>query len=165
MRKIRNTALALGALAGLGGCASLLLTPIVNAVPRPDKPIAVFQVDQFDCTNYADRKVAAPIEAVNNREAASAAIDTGAGAGISGFGAGLASVTGHDRRATAEAVARSAPGATLYANAYGTDLALQRAYDIAYAQCMQAKGNEVPGIARLGALPASHDRVAPNPAG
>jgi hypothetical protein len=152
MRKITNTALALGALAGLGGCATPLLTPMVSAVPGPDKPIAVFQVDQFDCTNYADRKVAAPIEAVNNYEAASAAIDTGSGAGISGLGVGLATVTGHDRRATAEAVARSAPGATLYANAYGTDGALQRAYDIAYAQCMQAKGNDVPSLARLSAV-------------
>jgi uncharacterized protein YcfJ len=116
-------------------------------MPGPYKPFEVFQRDNFECLQYADVQVAGGAETANNRAV---------GATVLGAGLGLAlgAATGDGSVATAGAVAGGAAGATIGAGmSDSANYSLQRRYDIAYAQCMYAKGNQVPGFARPRAVP------------
>jgi hypothetical protein len=146
MRSTTIAALSLGTLM-LAGCAMTPLGPTVRVMPGPYKPFEVFQRDQYECTQYADGQVAGQADAANGRAV---------GATIIGAGLGLAlgAATGDGNAATAGAVAGGAVGATV--GAAGSDEAnypIQRRYDIAYAQCMYSKGNQVTGYARPRSLP------------
>jgi hypothetical protein len=62
----------------------------------------------------------------------------GAAAGHPGVGAGVGVGTG--------LLAGTAAGAHA---GYGTGFTLQRRYNIAYEQCMYAKGNQIPGVVQM----------------
>jgi hypothetical protein len=136
MHRTGITILALGAL-GLAGCATPLLSPTVTATPRPYESSDVFQMDRVECTNYADRQIAPRIEAANNRAAASVALDAGF--------AGLGAIAGAQDAASAGSIWESDVGSSDTSDA--TNPSLQQRYDFAYAQCMSAKGNNVPAFA------------------
>ena len=146
---MRNTTIAVLALSSLmlAGCAMVPLGPTVRVMPGPYKPFEVFQRDQFECTQYADSMVAGQAEAANNRALGATAI--GAGLGLA-----LGAATGDGRAATTGAVAGAAVGGTIGAGMSDeANYPIQRRYDIAYAQCMYSKGNQVPGYARPQAYP------------
>jgi hypothetical protein len=146
MRNITIVALALGSLM-LAGCATTPPGPTVRVMPGPYKPFEVFQRDQFECTRYAEDMVAGNAENANNRAIGAAII--GAGLGLA-----LGAATGDGDAATAGLVAGGAVGTAV--GAAGSDnenYSIQRRYDIAYSQCMYAKGNQVPGFARPRAVP------------
>jgi hypothetical protein len=131
----------------LAGCATTPMGPTVRVMPGPYKPFEVFQRDNFECLQYADVQVAGGAEAANNRAVGAAVIGTG-------LGLALGAATGDGSAATAGAVAGGAAGATIGAGmSDSANYSLQRRYDIAYAQCMYAKGNQVPGFARPRAVP------------
>jgi len=145
---MRRTTLALilGSLM-LAGCATPPMGPMVRVMPGPYKPFEVFQRDQFECTQYADSQVAGDAERANNRALGAAAIGTG-------LGLALGAATGDGHNAVAGAVAGGAVGATIGAGMSDqANYPIQRRYDIAYAQCMYSKGNQVPGYARPQAYP------------
>ena len=136
----RKTILAASALLVLlGGCVSQPMGPSIAVMPAPNKPFEVFQQDQGVCTQYADQQVAGGAQAANGNAVGTAVITTILGAGL---GAAVGGGSGAAIGAASGAVAGTALGAgPAGADQYG----LQQRYDIAYAQCMYAKGNQVPG--------------------
>ena len=122
------------------GCATTPTGPMVRAMPAPTKPFEVFAQDQAECEHYAGDQIAGAAQAANNRALGATALGA-----VLGLGVGAA--TGSGRAASVGAASGGAIGATIGADqsAYaGYDL--QRRYDIAYSQCMYAKGNQVPGM-------------------
>jgi hypothetical protein len=134
-------ALGISAIA-LAGCATPPEGPTVRVMPAPGKPFEVFVADDQYCRSYASQSTGNSTEAANTAAVGSAVAATalGAAAGAliggnsqgAGVGAGMGLLVG------------SAAGANQSgARGYG----LQRRYDIAYEQCMYAKGNILPGQA------------------
>lgn len=143
----------------LAACATPPAGPRVSVMPAPGKPIEQFSADDQYCRRYAEQSVGmAPSEAASRDFAASAAVGTAigavAGAAIGGNhegaekGAAVGLITG--------AAAGSRQGAWASRDA-------QRRYDIAYQQCMYAKGNQLPGYAAPAAPPANTPAPYPPP--
>lgn len=136
-------------LLAIAGCSSVPSGPTVTVMPAPGKPFDVFQADNAACKAFARQEMGVdPQEAARGQVAAGAA--TGA---VVGAVAGAA--IGGDARAAASgagvgAVIGTAAGGD---HAERTGMTLQRRYDIAYQQCMYAKGNQVPGMAAPAYLP------------
>lgn len=139
MRKHKSlTVLAAGLL--LTGCATNPTGPMVRVMPAPNKPFEVFAQEQTDCEHYASDQVVGGAQAANNRALGATALGA-----VLGLGVGAA--TGIGRAATVGAATGGAIGAAVGANQSSyAGYSLQRRYDIAYSQCMYAKGNYVPGM-------------------
>jgi len=132
--------LAFGAVA-LSGCAVLPDSPSIAVMPAPGKPFEVFVTEDQFCRGYAFQAAGGTAQtAANSSAVQSAAVGTalGAAAGAligsnwtaAGIGAGAGLLMG-------SAIGIGEGSASGYR--------LQRRYDIAYAQCMYAKGNLLPG--------------------
>lgn len=130
----------------LAGCATVPQSPSVMVLPGPGKSFAAFQTDDYACRQWAQQQAGvAPTAAANQNLASSAAIGTILGAGLGaavgaasgdpGIGAGIGAASG--------LVGGTALGAN---SAYAAGADAQRRYDIAYQQCMYAKGNQIPGV-------------------
>jgi uncharacterized protein YcfJ len=107
-------------------------------MPGPGKSLEAFQQDESVCENYASQRTAGQAEAANNQAVTEGIIGTALGAGL---GAAVGGGRGAAIGAGSGAVVGTAVGANTSANA---QMSLQQRYDIAYAQCMQTKGDEVP---------------------
>jgi hypothetical protein len=130
----------------LGGCATIPSGPSVMVLPPPEKPFEVFQADDIICRQWAAQQIGlSPQETVNQNTVTGAVAGTIIGAGL---GAAIGSTSG-DMGAGA---AIGAASGLLLGTAGGADSArvygweAQRRYDIAYMQCMYAKGNQIPGV-------------------
>lgn len=100
----------------LAGCTiSTALTPRIAAQPGPNKSPQAFAADQANCKQSADRQIA------DARNATVQQIN--------------------------EAIAAENEGGPMVSDSAvaGAVAALQEPYDSAYAQCMVAQGNQVPG--------------------
>lgn len=149
-------------MAALTGCATMPTGPSVMVLPAPGKPFEVFQADEAVCRQWASQQSGAqPAETVNQNIANSAAVGALAGAAL---GAAIGSTSGHAGQGAAigagtglltGAAAGSEP-------AYASGWQVQRRYDIAYQQCMYAKGNQIPGMQRR-AGPSRHTAPPPPP--
>jgi outer membrane lipoprotein SlyB len=139
MRKHKSlTVLAAGLL--LTGCATDPTGPMVRVMPAPNKPFEVFAQEQRDCEHYASDQVVGGAQAANSRALGATALGA-----VLGLGVGAA--TGSGRAATVGAATGGAIGAAIGTNQSSyAGYSLQRRYDIAYSQCMYAKGNYVPGM-------------------
>src|SRR5438105_6440033 len=147
MRKSAKLIVAATAVVLLAGCATQPLGPTVTVFPAAYKPFDVFQRDQFECGQFASAQVAGGAEAVNNRAIGATAVGTA-------LGLALGASTGNGRAATTGAVAGGIIGAAVGANeSQRGEFALQRRYNIAYAQCMYSKGNQVQGYQAYAAPP------------
>ena len=139
MRKPKSLPV-LGVALLLTACATTPTGPMVRVMPAPNKPFEVFAMEQNDCENYASDQVAGGAQAANKRALGATALGT-----VVGLGVGAA--TGSGRAATVGAASGGAIGAAVGANQSSfAGFSLQRRYDIAYSQCMYAKGNYVPGM-------------------
>jgi hypothetical protein len=134
------------ALLVMGGCATIPKGPSVMVLPPPEKPFEVFQADDAVCRTWAAQQIGlSPQETVNQNTVTGAVAGTVIGAGL---GAAIGSTSG-DMGAGA---AIGAASGLLLGTAAGADSArvygweAQRRYDIAYMQCMYAKGNQIPGV-------------------
>jgi hypothetical protein len=160
MRKATIALFSLASFVALTGCAMQPVGPTVRVMPGPYKPFEVFQRDQYDCGQYADMQVAGAADAANGRALGATAI--GAGLGLA-----LGAATGDGHVATAGAIAGGAVGATIGADQSDrAGYSIQQRYDMAYAQCMYAKGNQVPGYGPptgYGPPPPPPGRGAPPP--
>lgn len=143
--KFPFTAAAAVALASLAGCAVVPPSyPTVMALPAKGKPIAAFQQDDYACRTYAAQIVnpVATSPAVANSGLAAPALGAAGGAaagaliGASAGNAGAGAAIG----AGAGLLLGSAAGRN---QRWGSEAALQRQYDNAYAQCITAKGNTI----------------------
>ena len=134
------------ALALLGGCATMPTGPTVTALPGPGKPFEVFQADDHACRQWAQEQIggASPSQTANQNLATGAAVGTLAGAGL---GALIGSTSGHAGAGAAIGAGAGLLTGTAVASgpAASSGYTLQRRYDMAYQQCMYAKGNQIPG--------------------
>jgi hypothetical protein len=145
MIRIVRPALLAGTLA-LGACAAAPPPgPSVMALPGKDKSFAAFQQDDVSCRQYAAQQIGygSPAAAANQSAINSAAAGTVLGAAA---GAAIGAATGNP----AAGAAIGAGSGLLLGSAAGANAAalsagqLQRLYDMAYVQCMYAKGESVP---------------------
>jgi len=133
-------------LLALAGCATVPKGPSVLALPGSGKTFEQFQADDAICRQWAAQQIGlSPQETINQNTATGAVAGTIIGAGL---GAAIGSVSGD--AGTGAAIGATSGlllGASTGANAgqmYGWEA--QRRYDIAYVQCMYAKGNQIPGV-------------------
>jgi outer membrane lipoprotein SlyB len=136
--------LPVAGLLALGACATVPTGPSVMVLPGSGKSFAEFQNDQYQCQRYAESAAGvtpgrAQVDSAQN----SAALGTVIGAAA---GALLGAASGHP--ATGAAI--GAGGGLLVGGLSGADagntsaMTAQNRYDVAYVQCMYAKGNQVP---------------------
>ncbi len=125
--------LPVAALMSLSACTTMLAGPSVVVFPGVGKPFEEFQRDDSVCRQWAAQQA----DGTTGDAAAHATASGAAGGTLAGAG----------------------PGAAIGAGAGRTSGgAVQRRYDIAYQQCMYARGNQIPGI-----VPASRPRGMPSP--
>ncbi len=131
----------------VSGCATIPTGPSVMVLPPPEKTFEQFQADDAACRQFAYQQVGGVTgqEAAQKSAVSSAAIGTAIGAAA---GAAIGSATGN----FGAGAAIGAGSGLLLGSAAGTGYAsgsyyeAQRRYDIAYMQCMYAKGNQIPGM-------------------
>ena len=135
----------LGLVVALVGCATIPPGPSVMVLPAAGKPFEVFQAEDVACKQFATQQIGAtPNDSANQNMATGAIVGTAIGAGL---GAALGSISGNAGAGAAIGAASGLLGGTLYGVDYGYAYGgeAQRRYDIAYQQCMYAKGNQIPG--------------------
>ena len=154
MFRTPNTA-SLLAIVLLSGCASQPMGPTAHVMPAPGKSFEVFAQDQATCKQFADNEVSGGATMANLKEFGTAAITTGLGAGL---GAAIRGERGAEVGGSIGAIG----GGALAGHGSARDQnSLQGRYDLAYTQCMYARGNQVGGN-RAGAAAAAN--AVPGPA-
>jgi hypothetical protein len=154
-----NIRLHFVALAGalvVAGCVTTPTGPAVMALPGTSKSFDQFRADDLSCRDYAQYSLGPSERNASDTATANAVGGTALGAAT---GAIIGAASG-----------QAGPGAAIGAGAgllFGTvagansvgysNYGMQRRYDMAYLQCMYAKGNQVP----LG--PRSAPRQGPPP--
>lgn len=141
------------------GCVTMPTGPSVMVLPGQGKPFEVFQADDAMCRQWAGQQAGGSPAAVANANAATtAAVGTAVGAGL---GAAVGAASGNAGTGAAIGAGSGLLGGTLAgagaASASGWQM--QQRYDIAYQQCMYAKGNQIPGVVQQ----ASRYSVPPPP--
>ena len=147
--------LPLAAALVLGGCVTVPTGPTVMVLPGSQKSFDQFQGDGAACQQFAMNVVAPQGQAAANNAAANAAVGTALGAAA---GAIIGSATGQAGQGAAIGAGTglifgSAAGSNV---AYGSSYQMQRNYDMAYMQCMYARGNQVPGQVVSRRAPANY---------
>jgi len=127
---------AVSAITLLAGCATQPVGPSFAAMPGPGKSAEVFQQDEDYCEQYAANRAAGRVQEANDTQLRNGVIGAALGAGI---GALAGNTEGALIGAGAGGVLGGASGAG-YGQGY-----VQHGYDVAYARCMAARGNRVPG--------------------
>jgi hypothetical protein len=156
---IGKTILGTAAALAIAGCAQMPTGPSIAVMPAPGMPFEVFQQDNYVCQQYAQLAIGANPNQVANEQVAKGAI---AGTAI-GAAAG-ALIAGNSNGAAAGAATGLLFGTAAGAGAASdTSYGLQRRYNIAYAQCMYAKGNQVPGYAAPPYVPPPPPAGTPPP--
>lgn len=127
----------------LAACAQTPMGPTVPVMPGTGKSFDAFQNDQATCKQYAQQAVSGQAENANLRGLGAAAVTTAIGAGLGGAigggrGAGIGAAGG--------ALGGAGIGGAGSSHAQG---GIQVQYDNAFAQCMFAKGNIVPGFGQM----------------
>ncbi len=155
MRRV-GTSVALAGVLGLGACAVQAPTgPSFAAMPGNGKTFEQFQADDGRCRQVA-------MQANGNVNPAQAANQSAVGSAVAGtaLGAAAGALIGSTAGAVGAGAAIGAgagllAGSAIGANAAGASAAsLQRNYDITYAQCMAAAGEQVPTAGAAPAYPA-----------
>jgi hypothetical protein len=138
MRKLYVGAAAFAAILALEGCVTTPPGPTIRAMPGHGKSWDAFQADEDYCEHYASDRVAWRVNQANDEIARNTVIGTALGAALGG------AIGGDTRGAVAGGVAGGALGAGTAGPGY-KQYSAQRQYNIAYAQCMKYRGNEVGG--------------------
>ena len=130
----------------LSACATIPKGPSVMVLPGPGKPFEAFQAEDAVCRQWAAQQVGtSPRKTANKTLVSGAAIGTILGAGL-GAAIGAASCSPGIGAAIGAASGLLAGTAVATGPAYAAGYSVQRRYDIAYQQCMSAKGNQIPGF-------------------
>ena len=139
-RKILSLMMALA----FAGCATLPTGPSVRVLPGNGKSFEQFQADDAICRQWSEQQAGNAQATANQNTATGAVAGTLIGAGL---GAAIGAATGN----AAAGAAIGAGSGLVVGTASGANagqaagMSVQRRYDIAYQQCMYAKGNKVPG--------------------
>jgi OmpA family protein len=163
----RSAALFLAPVVLLAGCASLPSGPSVMVLPGTGKNFEQFQADVAVCRQWAEQQTGISTKQASNTSTVSgAAVGTLVGAGL---GAAVGAAAGSPATGAAVGAGAGLFGGTAVgaSNAVGARTTVQQRYDIAYLQCMYAKGNQIPvsGGARssYSAQPAPSQAPPPPP--
>lgn len=129
---------------GLAGCATVPAGPSEMVLPGEGKPFEQFQAEDADCRQWANTQVGTtPGQAWTESALSHATIATLLGAAL---GAAIGAASGDAGIGAAIGAGSGALGGTLAGVGAGQATAgtVQSRYDIAYQQCMYAKGNQIP---------------------
>ena len=144
---------------GIAGCVSMPTGPSVMVLPGTGKSFDEFRADDMGCKQYAFDQIGG--ETAARAQESSAVTSAAVGAAV-GAVAGAA-IGGRSSSAAAGAgvglVGGSLAGASA-GNVSGYEA--QRRYDIAYLQCMYAKGHRIPASGYY-APPPGTSQVTPPP--
>lgn len=125
----------------LSACATRgPLGPHVTVMPAPGKPFDQFRAEDRECRQYAQESIGnEPGKASDEAMAKSAVVG-----GLIGAAVGSAMGGRHDNTAFGAGVGVLAGATAGASEGRITANDLQRRYDVAYSQCMYAKGNQLP---------------------
>ena len=150
----------------LGACATVPTGPGVMVLPGAGRSLEQFHADDVVCRQWGFQSIGmtTPGQAIASSGVTSAAVGTAVGAAA---GAALGAAAGNP----ALGAAAGAGGGLLLGSASGVGAAqysgqeAQWRYDMAYMQCMYARGNQIPGsqgsYRALPTLPASSPASPP----
>jgi hypothetical protein len=157
----RKTLWALLPVLLLGACASPMPPgPHVTVMPAPGKPFEQFRMEDQECRNYAQSSIGTePAKASNETVAQSAVVG-----GLIGAAIGSAMGGRHDGTAMGASMGVLAGTSAGASQSSRTAYDLQRRYDVAYSQCMYAKGNQLPQAGYQPATRQNAPRYLPPPA-
>jgi uncharacterized protein YcfJ len=140
MRVNARLGAAMVAVMALSACAPAVMAPTVPVMPGANKPFDQFAADQQTCQGYANSQTA-PLAAQANNNAVGGALLTTA------LGAGLGAAIGGGRGAAIGAASGAVVGGSMAAQGSSmAGMSIQQQYNVYYAQCMSARGNQVPGF-------------------
>ncbi len=147
------------AILALTGCASLPTGPSVLVLPGTGMSFEQFRNDDAICQQYASFQVGGTTanQAAMKSGVTSAAVGTalGAAAGAAIGGGSGAAIGAGSGLAAGSIVGTGAASSSMYE--------VQQRYDIAYIQCMYAKGHQVPVSGQFtGAAPSRTPTTSPN---
>lgn len=132
------------------GCATVPAGPTSQVMPAAGKPFDLFQAENFICKDFARQQVGVDPNDVSKEQVVSGA----AVGGVLGAAAGALMGHGHAGAVMSGAGVGILAGSAIGAGAANqSGMTLQRRYDLAYEQCMYAKGNQVPGYAPVNYTP------------
>lgn len=121
------------------GCVPTVTAPTVAVTPGPGKSPSDFAVDNSACAAQANQQIAEARTAANGQIAGTALLNAALGASNS-------AAAGATKSAVAANAAAGAVTAAI-ASEQAAQATLQRQFDIAYSECVYAKGDIVPGFA------------------
>ncbi len=137
---MRYSILAVALLGALAGCASVPNGPSVAVMPAPGKSFEQFNTEDSVCRQFAQNSIGTSAnQAATDSEVKSIAVGTAIGAVAGVLGGG-----GHQGAGSGAAVGMLGGAAIGSGEAQYSGREAQRRYDIAYEQCMYAKGNQLP---------------------
>ena len=124
----------------LTACVAPPSAPTIPVSPGANKSFDAFAADQAACQQYAAAQTGPAAAAANNQAVGGAVLSTALGAALGG-------AIGGGRGAGIGAASGAALGTVAGASGSGyAQMSLQQQYDVIYAQCMSAHGNNVPGF-------------------
>ena len=124
----------------LAGCAATMPNgPSVAVMPAAGKPFELFVTEDRQCRQFAQQSIGMSVnQAATESEVRSIAAGTAIGAVAGAIGGG------HEGAGTGAAIGMLTGAAIGSGEAQYSGHEAQRRYDIAYQQCMYAKGNMLP---------------------
>jgi uncharacterized protein YcfJ len=128
-------------------CAAPPMGPTIAVMPPPNKPMELFQHDSSDCQGYAQGIVKASVDQANQQMAGQVIFGALLGAALGGAAGGARAIGAGAAAGAVVGTAVAADGAPW------AQLSIQQQYDIAFAQCMYSRGDQVPGYTQQYALP------------
>jgi len=137
---MRYSILALACLGVLAGCASPPPNgPSVAVMPAPGKSFDLFVAEDHECRQYSQQAIGTSVsQAVTDAQLKSIAAGTAIGAIAGAIGGG------HQGAGSGAGIGMLAGAGMGSGEARYSGREAQRRYDIAYEQCMYAKGNQLP---------------------
>ena len=138
------------AVVALAGCVTYPAGPSLMALPGSRMSFDQFRGDDYACRSYAS-------QSIGGTDAQQAAVDSQVGSAVLGTAIGAAAGAAIDGSSGAGV---GAGMGLLFGTLAGSQAAsasgysLQHRYDIAYTQCMYAKGHRVPVAGRFTSAPA-----------
>ena len=137
---MKYSILTLALLGALAGCSSIPNGPSVAVMPAPGKSFDQFNTEDTVCRQFAQKSIGTSAnDSATDAELKSIAAGTAIGVVAGVLGSGNSGGAGSGAAVGMLGGASMGSGA---AQASGREA--QRRYDIAYEQCMYAKGNQLP---------------------
>lgn len=157
----RGTAAVL--IAGLAaGCVSVPTAPSVAVMPGSGRSFEEFQADDATCRQWAQNQSGSPSQTAGENTTIGAVLGTLIGGAL---GAAFGAAAGNPAMGAAVGAGVGLAGGTASgynAGAYAASTVQQR-YDVAYQQCMYAKGHQVPMARGTTQRQVTSSRAVPTP--